>query len=269
MQKIETSSLDAISKTMLITLYMRYLESKLEDGLIKSNVYSQIISKLGYDFSFFKDDDELELFIASRTLIFDNALKSFTRKNPDCVVVNLACGLDARFFVNENINGEWFDLDLPEVIRIRKELFGSVRGLNYISSSVFDFSWINKIPKNKKTLFIAEGLLLYFTESEVRTLFMNLLYNFTNANIIFDVISENYLEYLSIGKPKYINWDKTPFRWAVNHYSQIESYHERIEFVNEWYLVDNFGKRCPAPLNKQLEINPQLKHINKVMQFCF
>ncbi len=34
----------------------------------------------------------------ARTVVLDELVKNFIEKNPDCTVVNIACGLDTRFY---------------------------------------------------------------------------------------------------------------------------------------------------------------------------
>lgn len=38
----------------------------------------------------------------ARTVVLDELVKNFIEKNPDCTVVNIACGLDTRFYHMDN-----------------------------------------------------------------------------------------------------------------------------------------------------------------------
>ena len=57
---------------------------------------------------------------AVRTEILDNATKAFIHKNPDSVIVNIGCGLDTRYSRLYNGKIRWYDLDLPESIKLKE-----------------------------------------------------------------------------------------------------------------------------------------------------
>ena len=40
--------------------------------------------------------------VIARTIVFDELVKNFIEKNPGCTVVNIACGLDTRFYRMDN-----------------------------------------------------------------------------------------------------------------------------------------------------------------------
>jgi O-methyltransferase involved in polyketide biosynthesis len=270
LEKISTEKLTTLSKTMLITLYIRYSESALQNGMFSYKIYSEIIDKLDFDFSIFKGLEDTQLYVATRTMLFDNAVKTYINKNPDATIINIAAGMDARFFITDNGKINWFDVDLAEVIEIRKKLFNRNPGLNFITVNPNDYSWIKEIPKKQKILFIAEGLLLYFDDKEISMFFNEITNNITNSEIIFDVVSKPFLEYLDkVEHPKYVEWDKTPFKWGVNEYQEIEAINNKLKFVEEWFIPDYFGERCHPVLKQQMLTNPRIKSINRVCQFSF
>ena len=131
----------------------------------------------------------MQISVCSRMEIFDEVTKKFLEENPDSAIVNLGCGLDTRFARVDNGLVLWYDLDLPEVIEIRKKFFQETERVKFIAKSVLDFSWVDEILKNKKTLFLAAGLLPYFTEAEVKSIIRTLKNNFPNSELLFEAIS--------------------------------------------------------------------------------
>jgi len=103
---------------------------------------------------------------AVRTEILDNATKAFIHKNPDSVIVNIGCGLDTRYSGLYNGKIRWYDLDLPESIKLRKQFFKETDRYYMIAKSVFDYRWIQEIPKGKPVLIIAEGVLCILTKKK-------------------------------------------------------------------------------------------------------
>lgn len=46
-------------------------------------------------------------------------VSDFIRKNPASTIINIACGMDTRFFRVDNGKINWYNLDLPETMKIR------------------------------------------------------------------------------------------------------------------------------------------------------
>ena len=61
--------------------------------------------------------------IVARSVVFDELVSDFINKNPDCTVVNIACGLDTRAYRMDNGRLTWYNLDLPETIEVRDSVF--------------------------------------------------------------------------------------------------------------------------------------------------
>ncbi len=77
--------------------------------------------------------------------------------------------VDARFDRVDNGFVEWFDMDLPEVIGLTSKLLINMETrYHLISSSVFDYSWVNILDNytQRPVLFIAEGVFIYFEENQ-------------------------------------------------------------------------------------------------------
>jgi len=188
-----------ISETLLIPLYSRALESQTEHPILIDTKAVEITKELNKIFE--KSDSslhqtlskgkarrrlgkKLNVSLALRTRKFDRYCTSFLKKNPDGIIVELGCGLSTRFPRIDNGTLTWYDLDFPEVIDIRRQFFKESDRYHFIASSVLDFKWMGKIQhKNKNILFIAEGLLMYLHEDEVKNLILNLQKHFQVANL--------------------------------------------------------------------------------------
>ncbi len=49
-------------------------------------------------------------------------VKAHIKEQPHASVVNLGAGLDTEFYRIDNGTIRWYDLDLPDVIEIRKQI---------------------------------------------------------------------------------------------------------------------------------------------------
>ncbi|MCD7998782.1 MAG: class I SAM-dependent methyltransferase [Clostridiales bacterium] len=85
--------------------------------------------------------------------------------------MNLGSGLDARFFRVDNGRILWFDIDLPDAMAVRQRFFKEDKRVRQIASSILEPQWTERIPKGRPLLFLIEGVLMYFTEEQVKKTF--------------------------------------------------------------------------------------------------
>jgi len=118
---------------------------------------------------------------------FDNKINAYISRHPRASVVNIGAGLDTTFYRVDNGSIQWYDLDLPTVIDIRRQLLPETDRTRCIAKSLIDPSWPQDIDKADGVLVIAGGVLMYFEESRVRQFFSLLADNFPGGEIVLDV----------------------------------------------------------------------------------
>jgi len=116
-------TLNGIPETLLIPLWAKAVETELSNPIIKDYKAVEMLEQIDYDFKKFDDEWATQISIAVRTEILDNTTKAFIHNNPDSVIVNIGCGLDNRYSRLDNGKIHWYDLDLPESIKLRKQFF--------------------------------------------------------------------------------------------------------------------------------------------------
>ncbi len=256
--KISVFGLQGVPETLLFPLYLRYRESRKASGSIKDERYRAIVEKLDYDFRELEEvPDEAVLSIAFRTNVIDNLTRQFVESNPDGTVVSLASGLDFR---HERVGNEkilWFDIDLPPVIAVRRQLFEETDWLQFIQTSVLDPSWINRVSKAKPVLFIAEGLFMYLASEEVKDVFTRISKNFTNAEMVFDVVSPFALNTMRLGcQNRFVDRMHKGIQWAMTDWSELESWDRGIQFIREHRRYCGYLEEEMNQLAKDLEDIP-------------
>ena len=237
--------LEGIPETMLIPLWARAVESRQTDPIIKDDKAVEIISRIDYDFSNFNKAWLSQVGVSVRTMLLDNATLDFLQRKPNAIVINLGAGLDTRLerLKHDNI-GCWYDLDVPEAIELRRIFFTESDKNRFIVRSIFDFSWLGDIePTGKAVLIIAEGLFMYFKEDELKPLFRQLVTRFPGAEILFDKIPPALA-----GKSKYHDsvskiGSTAEFKWGLKDGKKMETWDERISFVEEWDYYDYHRNR--------------------------
>ena len=131
-----------------------------------------------------------------RAQAFDAAANRFIAANPGCTVINLACGLDTRFWRIENDHCRYIEIDLPEVIKLKQELLKDYLGYEVAGGSVVDTSWIDKVTGNGNRvdhfLLLAEGLFMWLPPQDAARLFMEIGARFFRSQLVLDMVPERY-----------------------------------------------------------------------------
>ena len=113
----------------------------------------------------------------------------FLKKYPQASVVNIGCGLDTTFERIDNGNVYWYDLDLPDVIDLRRKFIRESERRKFIVSSFFEDDWFQNLHVEDNILFIAAGVLYYFKAEEVQNVFKKIADRFPGSEMIFDASS--------------------------------------------------------------------------------
>jgi O-methyltransferase involved in polyketide biosynthesis len=224
-----------VPETMLVPLFLKAKETE-ENGIISDNKAVEIISEIDYDFSRLEKDWITQVSVAVRTYLFDRILISQTSTFNQSTIVNLGAGLDTRQERFPDL--KWYQLDLPESIAIRKHFFPHDQA-TLIAKSILDFSWINEIEERENILFIAEGLFIYFSEAEVKSIFGQISQHFKHSFIAFNTLNK----YLVKKKHPSIDPDKAPFKWGIRSVSEIEDWDLGWKEFQTFYPLDYYKSR--------------------------
>lgn len=228
-------SLEGVSKTLLMTLYARARESQQPDAMLKDDKAVEMVNRLDCDFSRFKMQRHDEIAVIIRMRKFDSLVRDFLTRNPDGVVVHIGCGLDTRFERVDNGRVEWFDLDMPEVIELRKKFLQTESSRHHlIPRSALEFDWMDEIGhlKPRPFLFIAEGVFVYFEEAQVKGLFLQLKECFPGAELACDgqspfMIWANNMQ-LAVAKLE------ARLHWGIKSGRDPEGWGADIKLLDEW-----------------------------------
>ena len=131
---------------------------------------------------------------AGRARAFDTIANRFIADHPNCTVINLACGLDTRFWRIENKKCRYIELDLPGVINLKKELLGDHLEYEMISASALDTAWIDQVTAsgNSDFLLLAEGLFMWIPQPQAARLFKEISARFVRSQLVLDMVPDKY-----------------------------------------------------------------------------
>jgi len=234
--------LDGVAETLLIPLYVRALESERSDGLLKDEKAVALVEEMGYDFSRVervKMDENDKAALILRNLEFDRHARDFLARNPQAVVVHIGCGLDPRFERVDDGSVEWFDLDLPDVIEVRRKYVGGEGPrCRLLACSVLDEAWMETVDAlgPRPHLFMAEGVFMYLEEAQVRSLTLRLLGRFPGAELVFDTYSP-FLVWANNLRMKRSEFSAR-YHFGLKHSTDLEGWGAGIRFLDAWFPFD-------------------------------
>jgi O-methyltransferase involved in polyketide biosynthesis len=265
--------LNGVSETLLGPLWGRAKISRDHSSLFYDAKAVEFVEKIDYDFSTFDTNPfvgYLSLLFVARAKRFDDKVKTYVKEHPYASVVNIGAGLDATFYRVDDGLIHWYDLDLPAVIDVRKQLLPEPDRVTYIAKSFLDPSWFEDITHTEDGVFmIAGGLLRYFEESEIKQFFSMLADNFPGDEIIFNASSRAdndfgaWIEQLPLDQKKefgtehsaeemreemrhnfgaFSRWGLGSGKWALKDVNEITRWDDRIAVIDQSPLYRNFPR---------------------------
>ena len=166
-------------ETMLMTLNGRAIQSQWPNPILRDPWAEEAMRHIDYDISKqYKGVGSWSMWrdigctvIATRAATFDLLTTRFLADHPDAIVLQVGCGMDSRAFrVNPPAGVEWFDVDFPDVIDLRRQLFPTRDHYHMIGAPLDDLRWLDEVPRARPGLMIAEGVLHYVSETDVKSL---------------------------------------------------------------------------------------------------
>jgi len=243
MPETKASTLSEVSETLLIPLYYRAIETRRPDAMIIDEKAVELIKRLSSDGPLRYNSDWLKQTPMSEankvlrimlTREMDRYVRDFLGRHPKAVVVHIGCGLDSRFERVDNRQVVWYDLDLPDVIELRRILIGDERGhYHLLACSVLEETWLETVMVHRGSsfLFLAEGVFMYFEEAQVKSLVLRLRDHFPGAELVFDAWRpfEIWIGNLVLGGL---------LRWGFWRGQEIEGWGAGIHLLDEWGYFD-------------------------------
>ena len=139
---------------------MRAEESKRSDALFHDEISCELVNAIDYDFSKFDKDKHSQNGVAIRTDYLDHIVEEYIKKENAPVIILIGCGLDPRVQrIRNNHKAIFYELDLPEVIELRKEILPEAKNEKCLSGSAFSTEWIEFLRErhpHNHFLFICE-----------------------------------------------------------------------------------------------------------------
>ncbi|MFI5735837.1 class I SAM-dependent methyltransferase [Kribbella sp. NPDC051587] len=261
-------------KTLSPVLRAKALDNRLPDPILGDKYAEQAMRRLdpGYDTGRF-GTSQIGLAAVVRAKAHDDWARAFLGEHPDAVVLHLGCGLDARVYrIDPPATVDWYDLDYPSVIELRKQFLPPREHHTLIASSVTDLGWLDRVPHDRPVLMIAEGLVPYLSETDLHRLLTSVVDSFPAGQIQFDTVS--------VWAWRTSKWDPTLRKYGTRFHcgfddpATIAAWHPRLQYVDEAPMNDSPLLMAKAPVNvrriyRLLNLLPGMRRSTRIVRFRF
>ncbi|MEM9276430.1 MAG: class I SAM-dependent methyltransferase [Cyanobacteria bacterium P01_F01_bin.143] len=239
--QISTARLTGVPETLMITLYARFTETQRPLPILSDPKAVEIATRVDYDFAKYSQGWGSQLGCVIRAKECDRIVKDFIHTYPNATIVNLGSGLCTRFTRVDNGKINWYEVDFPEVIELRRQLFEENSRYQFIAQSILDFTWIEQIKRvpDQPLMIIMEGVMPYLNEADNREIIREIKARLAPAEIILDVLDRktagNSQGHDTVSKTN------AKFQWGINDSRELEGWTSGITLKDEVYYLAQFA----------------------------
>jgi len=259
-------NLEGVEETLLIPLWGRAKFSRENPSILNDAKAIELVEQLDYDFA--RLDKTLgvlgNLMLPAIAKHIDDKTHAYIAEHPKASVIDLGAGLDTTYHRVDNGSIHWYDLDLPAVIDLRRRLIPETSRSTCIAKSLLDLSWLDDITNTENGVFmIAAGVLIFFHESDIKSVFSSLADSLPGAEIVFNTQSR-------LAKLR-SNWGMRRMRmettkWALKDARTITKWDNRIKVLDQFPLFKDIP-RDPAwgrPVTRWMNLSDRNGMMNVV-----
>jgi O-methyltransferase involved in polyketide biosynthesis len=265
-------------ETMLMTLSGRATQSQWKNPILRDPWAVEAMQHIDYDmsktltgvasWSIWKDIGPT--IIATRAATFDLMTNRFLADHPDAVVIQVGCGMDSRVYrVNPPASVQWFDVDYPDVIDLRRQLFPERAAYHLIGAPLVDLRWLDQVPRDRPGLLVAEGVLHYLSETEVKALLNAVVAHFTGGQMIFDICNSMIVKRAGAN----VGNTGATYKWGMDDPQDIRKLEPNLELIKEYKPSEMAAfSRFPAwwrALYRLQETNLTLRRMERTLVYQY
>jgi O-methyltransferase involved in polyketide biosynthesis len=235
MVNLENVALTGTQQTALVTLYGKAMESRQPDSILADRQADEALQRIDYDFSMLRMHRRDHKSAAVRAKAYDGWVKQFFDTWPECIVLHLGCGLDTRVYrLNPPGTVGWYDIDLPDVIELRRRLFPQRAGLHTIAASVTDPRLLDAMAGDQPVLVVAEGLTPYLRAADGVAMLRRIIEHFPSGEVVFDGYSRAGVWFLQRYGP--VKAAGAQVDWSIDDPHDLEKAVPGLVFDSEWWF---------------------------------
>ncbi|WP_162130005.1 class I SAM-dependent methyltransferase [Sinorhizobium fredii] len=253
-EAMEQIRLTGARETLLITLQAKAAESVMPDSLLRDCFAADALRRIDQDSRHLNVGHDMTIGIALRAYMLDRWTEAFLQRCPEATVVHLGCGLDSRIFrIDPGPGVRWFEVDFPDVISLRRQIYPDRAGCAMIAGSIVDSGWIAELPADRPAMIVAEGVLPYLREYQVAQVLRRIAGHFPSGEIAFDAYSSFAIRMLRFNPA--IRATGACLHWALDDPAELERQVPGLKLIDDrsdWDIGQVARMSPPAQIALQL-----------------
>jgi len=242
-----TTMLDAVSSTLLIPLVARARGPSIYPWLDPDDVQAQhVVEKIGDAIDPLLQDRAAMLTVLWRTQLMKRLGVDFFRHYPDAQGINLGAGLSDYFQWLNNGHNCWLDVDMDEVVSLRHLLLpvhsesAKDRCLDLTQPGWWQDLGLDERTGHKPMLLICEGLLMYLTPTQVRSVFKEIGNNAPEGSeLVCDFMTPMGIGLTHMTPSVFATGAE--FRWGAHNALEVAHLHPRLELIAQHTAAEMYG----------------------------
>ncbi len=265
-------------ETMLMTLSGRATQSQWKDPILPDPWAEEAMRHIDYDMSqTLKGVSSWGMWrkigctiIAARAATFDQLTDRFLAEHPDAVVIQVGCGTDSRVYrIDPPASVDWYDVDYPDVIDLRRRLFPERGAYHLVGASLDNISWLDEVPRGRPGLLIAEGVLHYLSEAEVKALLNAVVAHFPSGQMIFDICNTMIVKRAGAN----VGGTGATYKWGLDDPQDIHKLEPKLELIKEYRPSEQVSFSRFALLIRAIfraqEVSTALRRMNRMVVYQY
>jgi O-methyltransferase involved in polyketide biosynthesis len=259
-----------VQESALVPLFARALESRRKRPILVDPKAAEIVDSIDWDFGRFAQRKRV-VGCTLRSAFFDVLVRDFLGRHPDGTVVEIGAGLNTRFERLDNGRVHWYDLDLPDIVAVRRDFFADSDRRTTLAASVVDPEWIGTVRRSPPPYFlVAETVFVYLEEPQVKAALRQIAGGLPQVRIALDTVGRRAVE--SANRDHARRNLAARFAWACPDPAVIEDWNVGLRLLESWTmsdLPDSLRSRLPWSLRASLALLGRLfPRQMKVYQIC-
>ncbi len=121
--------------------------------------------------------------------------RDFVRRNGRSSIVHLGTGLETAYLRLSDLDARFYDMDLPEVIALRRRLLPESERETLIAGDLFDMRWAEEVDTSLPVMILVLGVFQYFREEQILGVIGKMKEAFPGAELVFDATNSKGLRY--------------------------------------------------------------------------
>lgn len=265
-------------ETMLMTLSGRAMQSQWKKPILRDPWAEEAMRHIDYDISkSYRGVGSWSMWseigctiIATRAATFDMLASRYLADHPAATVLHLGCGMDSRIFrIDPPASVQWFDMDYPDVIDLRRQLFPERDAYHLIGASLDDLRWLDEVPRDRPGLLVAEGVLHYLPETEVKALLNAVVAHFPGGQMIFDICNSMIVKRAGSN----VGGTGATYKWGLDDPQDLHQLEPKLELIKEYSMHELVAfSRFPfwvRALYYLMDANPTLRRMERTLVYRY